>query len=29
MMYVANIDNIDQYSKKSYAGTTTLKTHFS
>lgn len=28
MMYVANIDNIDQYSKKSYAGPTTLKRTF-
>ena len=28
MMYVANIDNIDQYSKKSYAGQTTLKRTF-
>ena len=28
MMYVANIDNIDQYSKKRYAGSTTLKPHF-
>ena len=28
MMYIAHIDNIDQYSKKSYVGPTTLKCTF-
>ena len=28
MMYLANIDNIDQYSKKGYAGPTTLRRTF-